>query len=189
MSQKKVVVDQLPVRIERMLDDDYVSLTDIAKSNNKTEPRFLLMSWLKNPDTQEFLEAYDEFNNPDFKRELWLTFRNEYRKKTSAPTAKKLLQGTRMKGIVSKSGKYGGTWAVMDIAINFMFWLSPRFQVWFIKEFKAMKQKELNSSIAEKSVMHQWLLEKIEDNALENNRLARDLQELILPKSDKKSKR
>ena len=86
-----------------------------------------------------------------------------------------------MKGIVSKAGKYGGTWVVMDIAINFMFWLNPRFQVWFIKEFKAMKEKELNTSIAEKSGMYEWFLQKIEDNALENNRLSRDLQELMLP--------
>lgn len=184
MSAKKITVDNLPVRIESMENDEYVNLTDIAKSNNKTEPRFLLMSWLKNPDTQEFLESYDEFNNPDFKRERWLTFRNEYSRKTAAPTAKKLLAQTQMKGMISKSGRYGGTWAVMDIAINFMFWLSPRFQVWFIKEFRQMKSREEQQALQERSNMQLWMLQKIEDSALQNTRFAADLKDII--EEDKK---
>ena len=158
MSKKKIDVQGIVIRLEAIEDKDFVSLTDIAKQQNRTEPRFLLLSWLKNQSTLEFLETWETVHNPDFKRDQMVTFRMEAASNRNVVTLNNLIKATNMKGLRSKRGKYGGTWAHSDIALNFCYWLSPKFQVYFIKEFQRLKKEEFNQKNLE------WHISKITDN-------------------------
>ena len=142
MSKKKIEIQGLIIRIEEINDSDYVSLTDIAKQRNKSEPRFLIRSWIKNNNTLEFLNEWESLHNENFKRDQMDTFRIESQSNTYVPSIKDFISKTDTIGIQSRSGRYGGTWAHSDIALNFMYWVSPKFQVWFIKEFQALKKME-----------------------------------------------
>ena len=158
MAKKKINVQGLSIRIDAIEDNDFVSLTDIAKQQNRTEPRFLIMSWLKNQSTLEFLETWESVHNPDFKRDQMVTFRIEAASNRGIVTMKSLINETNMIGLRSKSGRYGGTWGHSDIALNFMYWLSPSFQVYFVKEFQRLKKEEFSRQNLE------WHISKITDN-------------------------
>ncbi len=45
-------------------------------------------------------------------------------------------------GIVSKSGRYGGTFAHSDIAFEFASWISAEFKLYIIKDCKRLKTDE-----------------------------------------------
>ncbi|MEM6965212.1 MAG: KilA-N domain-containing protein [Bacteroidota bacterium] len=142
MGINKIEVQGLTIRIERVDSSNYISLTDIAKVRESSEPRFLIRSWIKNTSTQEFLSEWEGLHNKKFKRDQMNTFRIESQSNSYIPSIKKYIEATQAIGIESRSGRYGGTYAHSDIALNFMYWLSPKFQVWFIKEFQALKDSE-----------------------------------------------
>ena len=102
------------------------------------------MSWMKNQSTLEFLETWEALHNPDFKRDQMVTFRDKYTRNRNSLTPQIWIKETGAIGIISKSGRYGGTWAHSDIALNFCYWLSPAFQVYLIKEFQRLKEEEFN---------------------------------------------
>lgn len=156
--KKTITVQGLSVQIEAIREGDFVSLTDIAKQQNQTEPRFLILSWLKNQNTLEFLETWETVHNKAFKREQMVTFRLEATANRNVVSIKKLIDATNMIGLTAKSGRYGGTWAHADIALNFMYWLSPSFQVYFVKEFQRLKKEEFSRQNL------QWHITKITDN-------------------------
>ena len=158
MGKKKINVQGLTIRIEGIQGDDFVNLTDIAKQQNRTEPRFLIMSWLKNQNTLEFLETWELVHNTNFKRDQMVTFRLEANSNRNVVTVKNLIERTGLIGLKSKSGRYGGTWAHADIALNFCYWLSPKFQVYFFKEFQRLKKEEFQQKNLE------WHISKITDN-------------------------
>ena len=158
MAKSKIDVQGLSIRIEAIKEIDFVNLTDIAKQQQKTEPRFLIMSWLKNQSTLEFLETWESVHNPDFKRDQMVTFRLEAASNRGIVTMKNLIEKTGMIGLKSKSGRFGGTWGHSDIALNFMYWLSPSFQVYFVKEFQRLKKEEFSRQNL------QWHISKITDN-------------------------
>lgn len=155
MSKQKLNVQGLTITIEQVKDTDYISLTDIAKKSDK-EARFLIMSWLKNRSTLEFLETWEELHNPDFKRDQMVTFREKYLQNRNILTPQTWISQTGAIGLVSKSGRYGGgTYAHKDIALNFCYWLSPSFQVYLIKEFQRLKEEEFSKKNLE------WHIERI----------------------------
>jgi hypothetical protein len=155
MSKQKINVQGLTITIEQVKDSDYISLTDIAKKSDK-EARFLIMSWLKNRSTLEFLETWEELHNPDFKRDHLVTFKDKYLQNRNILTPQNWISETNAIGLVSKSGRYGGgTYAHKDIALNFCYWLSPSFQVYLIKEFQRLKEEEFSKKNLE------WHIERI----------------------------
>ncbi len=137
MAKKKIEVQGLEITINK---DDYISLTDLAKKSD-SEARFIIRSWLKNSNTLEFLETWEILHNQNFKRDQMVTFRLDSQSNSKVVTPQKLIEKTNAIGIVSKSGRYGGTYAHSDIALNFAYWLSPSFQVYFIKEFQRLKKE------------------------------------------------
>jgi len=104
------------------------------------------------------LEAWETIHNPDFKRDQMVTFRLEASSNRNILTTKKLIAATQMIGLKSKQGRYGGTWGHSDIALNFCYWLSPTFQVYFVKEFQRLKKEEFAQQNLE------WHISKITDN-------------------------
>ncbi len=179
--KKELLIEGKKVRIEVKDGIEWFSLTDIANSFGTGRPTDKLRGWLKKKTTLDFLEAYEIAFNPDFKHDQMIVFKNEAQENRNFFSVEDYVNASNAKFIRTKRGRYGGTFANFDITSEFMMWISAIFKVWLIRDYRRMKEIELNQTITEKSVMHEWLLQKIEDNALENNRLARDLQELILP--------
>lgn len=156
----KIEVQGLLISVEQVRDEDYISLTDIAKKSSE-EPRFQINSWLKNRSTLEFLETWETLHNPGFKRDQMVTFRDHYLQNRNLLTPQRWVEETGAVGIVSKSGRYGGTWAHKDIALNFCYWLSPSFQVYLVKEFQRLKEEEFGRQNLEWHV--QRLTELVEE--------------------------
>ena len=142
MAKKKIIsIQGFDIRIEIGDTKDYISLTDLAKQRGDDEPRFTVRNWMSNRATIQYLGAWEELHNDNFNSAGFRTVRDEFFE-TGALTPKKWLEHVNPIGIESRSGRYGGTFAHSDIAINFCYWLSPAFQVWFIKEFQRLKIEE-----------------------------------------------
>lgn len=154
MAKKTITVQGLTISIEQLKESDYVSLTDIAKLSD-SRADILIASWMKNSATLEFLEVWERLHNPDFKSNQMAGFKERYLQNRSVLTPQNWIAETGAIGILSKKGRYGGTLAHKDIALNFCYWLSPGFQVYFIKEFQRLKEEEYNSRSLE------WHIERI----------------------------
>ena len=127
--------------------NDYISLTDIAKYKNSDDPRFVIQNWMRNRNTLEFIGLWEALNNPNFNRVQFDTFRNEAGLNRFTMTPSKWIESTGAIGIVSKSGRYGGTYAHYDIAMEFASWLSPEFKLYIIQDYKRLKEDE-NSKLS-----------------------------------------
>ncbi|MBT3817445.1 MAG: KilA-N domain-containing protein [Candidatus Magasanikbacteria bacterium] len=123
-------------------DEDYISLTDIAKFKNSEDPRFAIQNWMKTRYTVEFMGIWEKMNNQNFNRVEFDTFKNESGSNSFILTPKKWIETTNAIGIRSKSGRYGGTFAHTDIAFEFASWISPEFKLYLIKEFQRLKKEE-----------------------------------------------
>ncbi len=127
--------------IERIKDADYISLTDIAKQTERP-PAESIRDWLRNASTLMFLETWETLHNKDFKVGQMHQFRNDAVDNRKAVSPQRYTEETGAVGIISKSGRYGGTLAHSDIALNFCYWLSPSFQVYLLQEFQRLKEQE-----------------------------------------------
>lgn len=122
--------------------NDYISLTDIAKYKNTDDPRFVIQNWMRNRNTLEFIGLWEVLNNPNFNRVQFDTFRSEAGLNRFTMTPGKWIESTDAVGIVSKAGRYGGTYAHYDIAMEFASWLSPEFKLYIIQDYKRLKEDE-----------------------------------------------
>ena len=77
----KINVEGKEISVSLINDEDYICLTDMAKVREDSEPRFIIRSWMKNPNTVLFLQTWEQLKNPYFNRDLWVTFRLENQKK------------------------------------------------------------------------------------------------------------
>ncbi len=132
---------------------NYISLTDIAKYRNIDDPRFVIQNWLRNRNTLEFIGLWEILNNPNFNRVQFDTFRNEAGLNRFTMTPQKWIENTNAIGIVSKSGRYGGTFAHSEIALEFASWISPEFKLYLIQDYKRLKNND-NSSFSKKWNLH-----------------------------------
>lgn len=122
--------------------NDFISLTDIAKYKNVDDPRFVIQNWMRNRNTLEYLGLWEILNNPKFNRVQFDTFRNEAGLNRFTMTPQKWIESTGAIGVISKPGRYGGTFAHSDIAMEFASWISPEFKLYIIQDYKRLKNKE-----------------------------------------------
>lgn len=122
-------------------DNDYISLTDIAKYKSDA-PDDVIKNWMRNRDTIEFLGLWEQLNNPEFKPVEFDGFRNESGANAFTMSPKKWVEGTNAIGIISKPGRYGGTFAHKDIAFEFASWISAEFKLYIIKDYQRLKSDE-----------------------------------------------
>jgi KilA-N domain len=142
MAKKTIIVEGKNIAMLVQDDNDYISLTDIAKLSDN-EPRFVIRNWLSTQNTIAYLGAWESLHNPNFNRAGFRTVKDEFFEKPFSLTPTRWIEVTNPIGIRSTSGKYsGGTYAHKDIALNFCYWLSPVFQIYLIKEFQRLKQEE-----------------------------------------------
>jgi KilA-N domain len=121
---------------------DYISLTDIAKHRNPDTPADIVKNWLRSRSTIEFLGLWEQLNNPDFKLVEFDQFKNEAGANHFVLSPQKWIETTGAIGLVSRSGRYGGTFAHTDIGFEFASWISPQFKLYLITEFQRLKEKE-----------------------------------------------
>ena len=127
--------------------NDYISLTDIARYKNAEEPKDVVKNWLRIRDTIEFLGLWEIIHNPDFKGVEFDSFKNESGTNAFTLSPQKWIVKTNAIGIVSKSGRYGGTFAHPDIAMEFASWISAEFKLYLIQDYKRLKLDE-NSKLS-----------------------------------------
>ncbi len=123
-------------------EDDYICITDIARYKNAERTDDLVRNWLRNRNTIEFLGIWEQLNNPDFKPVEFDGIRMQAGLNSFTLTPKQWIGKTGAIGIVSKAGRYGGTYAHKDIAFEFASWISVEFKLYLIKEFQRLKDDE-----------------------------------------------
>lgn len=123
-------------------DDDYICITDIARYKDSERSDYIIQNWLRNRNTIEFLGVWEQLNNPEFNSIEFDGIKSEAGLNSFALTVKKWKQATNAIGLVSKAGRYGGTYAHKDIAFEFGSWISSTFKPYLIKEFQRLKESE-----------------------------------------------
>ncbi len=142
--ESKILANNIEISvISNPNQDDYISLTDIAKYKNSEFPADVVKNWLRVRSTIEFLGLWEKLNNPNFKLVEFDQFKNEAGLNTFVLTPQKWIKSTNAIGLTSKSGRYGGgTFAHKDIAFEFASWVSPEFKLYVIKDYQRLKQDE-----------------------------------------------
>ncbi|MFW6224800.1 MAG: KilA-N domain-containing protein [Bacteroidota bacterium] len=123
--------------------DDYISLTDIARHRNPQVPKDIIKNWLRNRGTLEFLGLWEQINNKNFKGVEFDSLLYQAGSNSFTLSPSKWIQDTNAKGLITKTGKGGGTYAQKDIAFEFASWLSAEFKLYLIKEFQRLKNEEI----------------------------------------------
>ena len=127
--------------------NDYISLTDIARYKNMHEPKDVVKNWLRVRDTIEFLGLWETIHNPNFKGVEFDSFRKEAGTNAFTLSPQRWIENTNAIGIISKSGRGGGTFAHPDIAMEFDSWISAEFKLYLIQDYKRLKSDE-NSKLS-----------------------------------------
>ncbi|MDZ7656774.1 MAG: KilA-N domain-containing protein [Sulfurimicrobium sp.] len=122
--------------------NDYISLTDIAKHKEPDRSDHVIQNWMRNRNTIEFLGIWEQLNNTVFKPLEFEGFKNRAGLNSFVLTPRQWIDATNAVGLVSKAGRYGGTYAHKDIAFEFASWISVEFKLYLIKEFQRLKEDE-----------------------------------------------
>ena len=137
----KITVKDTSVTIISVNENDYISLTDIARYKSD-DPTAVIGNWLRNRNTIEYLGIWESLYNPSFKPLEFEGFKKEAGLNAFTLSPKKWIESTNAIGIISKSGRYGGTYAHTDIAFEFASWISPEFKLYIIKDYQRLKADE-----------------------------------------------
>ena len=156
----------------RIDDEDYISITDMLKSKDGD---FFVSDWLRNRNTVEFLGIWEEIHNPNFNYGEFAIIKSQAGLNNYKISVKEWTTKTNAIGIISKAGRYGGTYAHKDIAFEFGMWISPKFKLLLIKEFerlKAEKQKQIGWNAKRELSKINY---KIHTDAIKNNLVPKQL--------------
>ncbi len=155
--------------------DDYISLTDMAKYKNAEATGLVISHWLSTRYTVEFMGVWEKINNSDFNVTEFSNIKSESGSNGYVLTSKQWIEKTNAIGIISKPGRYGGTYAHRDIAFEFATWLSPEFKFFLITEFQRLKSDE------QQRLSQEWNLQRTLSKI--NYRIHTDaIKEQIIPK-------
>ncbi len=138
----KIEVLNREVQIISVKDDDYICITDIARYKKQDATDDLIRNWLRNRNTIEFLGIWERINNPAFNSVEFDGIKMQAGLNSFTLTPKQWNERTKAIGIISKTGRYGGTYAHKDIAFEFASWISVEFKLYLIKEFQRLKEDE-----------------------------------------------
>lgn len=138
----KIEVKGTEITILKNERDDFISLTDIARHKDSVHTDTIIQNWMRNRNTIELLGFWESIYNPNFKPLEFEGFRKQAGLNSFVMTPKRWIEATNAIGIISKSGRYGGTFAHKDIAFEFASWISIEFKLYVIKEFQRLKADE-----------------------------------------------
>ena len=139
---KTLIVKKQAINISIVDNEEYISLTDIARYKNIENPKGVIQNWIRNRNTIEFLGIWELIHNPNFKGIEFEAFKKEAGLNSFTLAPQKRIEATDAIGLVSKSGKGGGTYAHRDIAFEFASWVSVEFKIYLIQEFERLKENE-----------------------------------------------
>ncbi|MDD4032518.1 MAG: KilA-N domain-containing protein [Bacteroidales bacterium] len=139
--QTQIEVENKRISIIQQDNQDYICLTDMVRGEEGDD---YIRNWMRNRNTVEYLGLWETLNNPNFKGVEFDTFRKESGLNSFNLTPRKWIEATNAIGIISKAGRYGGTYAHKDLAFEFGIWISPMFKLLLIKEYQHLKEIESN---------------------------------------------
>ena len=137
-----IEVQGTSITVLNLASDEYISLTDIAKHKEPDRSDHVIQNWMRNRNTIEFLGIWERLHNINFKPLEFEGFKNRAGLNSFVLTPRQWIDATTAYGMVSKSGRYGGTYAHKDIAFEFASWISVEFKLYLIKEFQRLKEDE-----------------------------------------------
>ena len=135
----KITVQNTDISVVKYNEEDYISLTDMARSQLQEH---IIFRWLSLKSTIEYLGEWEMLYNPDFNCTEFGTIKNAAGSNNFVLSVKTWIERTSAIGIRSKAGRYGGTYAHRDIAYHFGMWISPKFQLLLVKEYQRLKTEE-----------------------------------------------
>ena len=139
----EIVVKEKTVGILRVGNVNYISLTDLARYQNSSDPSFTVKNWLRRINTIDYIGLWEEIHDQDFNLVEFDQIKTEYGRNSFAMSPTQWIKRTNAIGIISKGGRYSiGTFAHPDIAFEFASWLSPEFKLYLITEFERLKANE-----------------------------------------------
>ncbi|WP_201289310.1 KilA-N domain-containing protein [Pelistega ratti] len=167
-----IVVQEAKIRVIEKNGEDYINLTDMLKAK---DGEFFISDWLRNRNTLEYIGIWEEINNPNFNYGEFAIIKNQSGLNRFKISVKEFVAQTNAIGLQAKAGRYGGTYAHKDIALEFAMWISPEFKLYLIKEFQRLKQKEAKENKVE------WDVKRILSKA--NYRIHTDaIKDHLIPK-------
>ena len=181
--QTQMNVNNRQVRVMRVDNIDYISLTDLAKYQNENDPSGVIRNWMSNKNSFDFYNLWEELHNENFNSVESHRIKIDevgYNRFTMTPNRWK--KEFNAIGIIPSSGKYSvGTFAHPDIAFEFASWLNVEFKLYLITEFERLKQNESYQNKIEWSVRREL--------AKTNYRIHTDsIKENIIPTLTEKQK-
>ncbi len=170
--KKTLNVNWTKIVIFEQNENDYISLTDIAKYK-WDKPDLIMQNWIRTNNTIQFLWIWEQLNNPDFNPFIFEGFKNESAENSFIMTPKKWIDKTNAIWIISKPWRYWGTYAHKDIAFKFASWISVEFELYIIKEFQRLKEEEKKRELSDwdvkrsiASVNYKIQTDSIKDNLI-----------------------
>ncbi len=139
---KKIITNGLQISVIKNNEEEYISLTDMAKFKDSEATGIVIANWLSTKYTIQFMGAWEQVQNPSFNVMEFHNIKNEAGSHGFILSSSKWIEKTNAIGIRSAAGRYGGTFAHRDIAFEFATWLSPEFKLYLIKEFQRLKLEE-----------------------------------------------
>jgi hypothetical protein len=144
LNQKEVVMAKITIKntevtVVKIDDAEYLCLTDMIKAKDGD---FFVTDWLRNRNTLEYIGIWEQINNPDFNYGEFASIRNKSGLNNFKISVKEFAERTNAICLQAKAGRYGGTFAHKDIALEFAMWISPEFKIYLILEFQRLKEEE-----------------------------------------------
>lgn len=140
--KNNILVRGSNIKITIIRKESYISLTDIARHKDSERSDYILQNWIRTRSTIEFLGIWEQLHNREFNSIEFDGFKNEAGSNSFSLTPKRWINTTNAIGIISKAGRFGGTFAHQDIAFEFASWISAEFKIYLLKEFQRLKQNE-----------------------------------------------
>ena len=138
----EIIVKGTSIRTIKKDGVDYICITDIARQKNAVDPNGVIANWLRNRNTIEYLGLWETLHNPIFNPLEFEGFRRESGLNAFTLSPTRWIDSTHAIGLLSQSGRYGGTYAHSDIAFKFANWVSVEFELYLVMEFQRLKAKE-----------------------------------------------
>lgn len=147
--KKNINIDGKKIAVFSTENEDYISLTDMARSQHHD---VVIIKWLSLKNTIEYLGEWENLYNPNFNYTEFGTIKNAAGSNNFVLSVKNWIDQTQAIGIRATAGRYGGTYAHKDIAFQFGMWISPKFQLLLVREYQRLKNEEQNTKSIEWNV-------------------------------------
>ena len=142
MKNNQIEVQGIEINYKRINEDDYISLTDLARFRESEYPSDVIRNWLRTYRTIEYLGIWEQLYNPAFNSVEFHRIKSEAPENAFVMTPTRWVETTNAIGIIPSRGKYATVFAHKDIAFKFASWLSVEFELYLIKEFQRLKENE-----------------------------------------------